>query len=124
MRLTYLLPALALLPLLGGCRYNYVPLIPPVAKVNLPPRIFGAEIRREGEELVLTAQLQGRFEAGYLNVTWFNGTRQLAQDSVYLDAAQRTATFRLRAPDKGAYRAALGLGDSVMRLVEFYEVKP
>lgn len=126
MRPTRLLPLLLLLslPLLGGCRYNYVPLIPPVAEVNLPPRIFGAEIRREGEELVLTAQVQGRFEAGYLNVTWFNGPTQLAQDSVYLDAGQRQATFRLTAPEKGAYRAALGLGDSVMRVAEFYEVRP
>lgn len=115
---------LLLAPALSGCRYNFVPLIPPVAEVNLPPRIFGAEIRREGNELVLTAQLQGRFEAGYLNVTWFNGSTQIAQDSVYLDSNQREATFRLNAPAKGAYRAALGLGDNVMRLVEFYEVKP
>ncbi|GHG10987.1 hypothetical protein GCM10017783_24250 [Deinococcus piscis] len=124
MRPTRLLPLLLLLPLLGGCRYNYVPLIPPVAEVNLPPRIFGAEIRREGEELVLTAQVRGRFQADYLNVTWFNGAAQLAQDSVYLDAGQREATFRLEAPEKGAYRAALGLGDDVMRLAEFYEVQP
>ncbi|WP_261664617.1 hypothetical protein [Deinococcus sp. Marseille-Q6407] len=124
MRLPLRLVPLLVLPLLGGCRYNYVPLIPPVAEVNLPPRIFGAEIRRDGDDLVLTAQLQGRFPAGYLNVTWFDGNRQLAQDSVYLDAEQREATFRLKAPAKGAYRAALGLGDQVMRLVEFYEVRP
>lgn len=119
-----LLPLLLLMPLLGGCRYNFVPLIPPVAEVNLPPRILGAEIRRDGEELILTARVQGRFEAGYLNVTWFNGPQQIAQDSVYLDGAQREATFRLHAPAQGAYRAALGLGDNVTRLAELYEVRP
>lgn len=124
MRSRALLPLLLLAPLLGGCRYNFVPLIPPVAEVNLPPRIFGAEIRRESEELVLTAQLQGRFEAGYLNVTWFSGATPIGHDSVYLDSTEREATFRLKAPEKAAYRAALGLGDNVMRLVEFYEVKP
>ncbi len=119
-----LLPLLCLLPLLSSCRYNYVPLIPPVAQTSLPPRIFGAEIRRDGEDLLLTARLQGRFEPGYLNVTWFDGAQQIAQDSVYLDGAQREATFRLHAPKKGAYRAALGLGENVMRLAEFYEVRP
>ena len=92
--------------------------------LRLAARGAAAELRRDGEDLVLTAQVQGRFQSGYLSVTWFNGSAQLAQDSVYLDTEQREATFRLRAPEKGAYRAALGLNGTVMRLAELYEVQP
>lgn len=118
------LALLLLAPLLGGCRYNYVPLIPPVSEVRLPPRVFGTAIVRSGEDLVLTARVDGDFTAGYLGVTWFDGPRQIGQDSVYLDAQERQAVFRLNAPRPGAYRAVLSLGGTVMRQAELYEVKP
>lgn len=121
-----LLCALAL-PLslgLGGCRYNFVPLLPPVVEPNLPARIAGATLTRDGETLVLTAAVQGRFDPGYLSVEWFDSGQPLASDSVYLDASQRSATFRLTAPDEGAYRAVLSFGGAVLRQVELYEVQP
>ena len=74
--------------------------------------------------LVLTAAVQGRFEPGYLSVEWFDSGQPLASDSVYLDASQRAATFRLTAPDEGAYRAVLSFGGAVLRQVELYEVQP
>lgn len=118
--------ALTLLPLLGACRYNFVPLIPAAtgAPLRLPARITGATLKREGDTLVLRAQLGGTFEPGYLRVFWFNDARALGQDSVYLDPRQTQATFRLTAPDPGAYRATLAFGGDVLRQVELYEVQP
>ncbi|KEF35181.1 MULTISPECIES: hypothetical protein [Deinococcus] len=119
-----LLTVLLLAPALASCRYNFVPLIPPVAEVTLPARITGASLRRAGQELELRARLEGRFEPGYLEVVWFDGGRELGRDSVYLDAAQREARFTLSAPTPGAYRAALSFGGTVLRQVELYEVRP
>ncbi|MHA0041205.1 hypothetical protein [Deinococcus sp. PEB2-63] len=116
---------LALLcPALAGCRYNFVPLIPGQIEPELPARVTGAALTRDGERLVLRAQVDGPITPGFLSVAWFNGTQAIGTDSVYLDAAQRAATFELRAPDKGAYRAVLSFGGSVLRQVELYEVKP
>ncbi|GGL73873.1 hypothetical protein GCM10010840_09970 [Deinococcus aerolatus] len=109
---------------LGGCRYNFVPLLPPLVEPELPARVTAASLSRSGAELTVTATIQGRFEPGYLSVAWFDSGRALGTDSVYLDATQRTATFRLTAPDQGAYRAVLSLGGAVLRQVELYEVQP
>lgn len=109
---------------LSGCRYNFVPLIPAQTEVRLPARITGATLVREGEQLRLRAQIDGRFEPGYLDVRWFDGGRELGTDSVYLDRAQRQASFVLEAPAQGAYRAVLSFGGVVLRQVELYEVQP
>ncbi|CAM3954100.1 hypothetical protein [Deinococcus marmoris] len=109
---------------LGGCRYNFVPLLPPVVAPNLPVRVTEASLRRDGDQLTVTATVDGRFEPGFLSVKWFDSTRAIGSDSVYLDASQRTATFKLTAPDEGAYRAVLSFGGAVMRQVELYEVLP
>ncbi|TDE87627.1 hypothetical protein [Deinococcus sp. S9] len=119
-----LLLAGLLAPTLSACRYAYLPLIPKPVEVTLPARVTSATLVREGADLVLRARVEGRFEPGYLNVTWFDGARELGQDSVYLDAAQRDATFRLPAPNPGAYRALLSFGGTVLRQVELYEVQP
>lgn len=119
-----LLTALLLAPALAGCRYNFVPLIPPEIEVELPARITEATLRRVGQELELQARVEGRFEPGYLEVVWFDGSRELGRDSVYLDAAQREARFTLAAPAQGAYRAALSFGGTVLRQLELYEVRP
>ncbi|MBB5233124.1 hypothetical protein [Deinococcus budaensis] len=119
-----LLLAGLLLPLLVGCRYTYLPLIPAPAEVALPTRVTSAALTREGGALVLRARVEGRFEPGYLSVAWFDSGRELGRDSVYLDAAQREATFRLEAPEAGAYRAVLAFGGNVLRQVELYEVEP
>ncbi|WP_034383387.1 hypothetical protein [Deinococcus sp. YIM 77859] len=113
-----------LLPALSACRYAYVPLIPKPVEVTLPARVTAATLTRDGNTLLLRTRMEGRFEPGYLRVTWFNGPQELGQDSVYLDAAQREATFRLPAPERGAYRALLSFGDTVLRQVELYEVQP
>ncbi len=117
------LPLLALLlaPLLGGCRYTFIPVIPRRVQVDLPARITSASLRREGRELLLGAQLSGRFEPGYLEVVWFEQDRELGRDSVYLDAQQRSASFRLLAPDKGSYRAMLSFGGVLLRQLELRE---
>lgn len=126
----FLRPALLcalVLPLglgLSGCRYNFVPLLPPVVAPNLPVRVTEASLRRDGDQLTVTATVDGRFEPGFLSVNWFDSTRAIGSDSVYLDASQRTATFKLTAPDEGAYRAVLSFGGAVMRQVELYEVLP
>ncbi|SMB92870.1 hypothetical protein [Deinococcus hopiensis] len=119
-----LLLAGLLAPSLGGCRYNYVPLIPKPVQVTLPTRVTSATLVRESGTLVLKAQVEGRFEPGYLSAVWFDSARELGRDSVYLDAGQRGATFRLDAPEKGAYRAVLSFGGTVLRQVELYEVQP
>lgn len=111
-------------PLLGGCRFNFVPLIPPPAQVSLPTRITQAELKREGDALVLAVTLDGRLEPGYLTAHWFDGARELGTDSVYLDADTRSAALRLPAAGKGAYRAVLSFGGTVLRQVELYEVNP
>ena len=113
-----------LAPGLSGCRYNFVPLIPKPAEVTLPARVTAATLTREGGALVLRARVEGRFEPGYLSAVWFDGSRELGRDSVYLDAEQREGTFRLEAPGKGAYRAVLSFGGTVLRQVELYEVQP
>ncbi|MFC6590703.1 hypothetical protein ACFP81_00715 [Deinococcus lacus] len=71
--------ALLLLPALSGCRYAYVPLIPPVAQPQLPVRVFDVNLVREGEEVVVRAQVAGRFEPGYLSVQWFRGQKRWGQ---------------------------------------------
>ncbi|WP_345461142.1 hypothetical protein [Deinococcus carri] len=119
-----LLLACLLAPALTACRYAYFPLVPQQVEVTLPARVTAATLTREGEGLVLRARVEGRFEPGYLSVAWFGGSRELGRDSVYLDAAQRDATFRLTAPEKGAYRAVLSFGGTVLRQVELYEVQP
>ncbi|MBZ9749483.1 hypothetical protein K7W42_01270 [Deinococcus sp. HMF7604] len=115
---------LLLAPALSGCRYNFVPLIPAQIETELPARVTGAVLERDSETLRLTAQVDGRFQPGYLSVAWFNSSEALGTDSVYLDSTQRRATFSLRAPDKGAYRAVLSFGGTVLRQVELYEVQP
>ena len=55
---------------------------------------------------------------------WFDGAKELGNDSVYLDADTRSATLRLPATGKGAYRAVLSFGGTVLRQVELYEVTP
>ncbi|MPY65590.1 hypothetical protein F8S09_02625 [Deinococcus sp. SDU3-2] len=119
-----LLSVLLLAPALAGCRYNFVPLIPPQVEVELPARVTDASLRRAGQELELRARVEGRFEPGYLEVVWFDGPRELGRDSVYLDAAQREARFTLAAPAQGAYRAALSFSGTVLRQLELYEVRP
>lgn len=119
-----LLLAGLLTPALSACRYNYVPLIPRQVEVTLPARVTSATLARDGQALVLRARVEGRFEPGYLGAVWFDGAKELGRDSVYLDAEQRDATFRLDAPGKGAYRAVLSFGGAVLRQVELYEVQP
>ncbi|MDB5045103.1 MAG: hypothetical protein JWQ08_1153 [Deinococcus sp.] len=117
--------ALALLaPALGSCRYNFVPLIPPEVRVELPARITAATLTRSGEVLTVRATIDGRFDPGYLSAVWFDGGRELGRDSVYLDAETREASFALTAPNRGAYRALLSFGGNVLRQVELYEVQP
>ena len=119
-----LLAALLLAPLLSGCRFNFVPLIPPPVQVSLPIRITQADLKREGDALVLAVTLDGRLEPGYLTAHWFDGAKELGTDSVYLDAQTRSAALRLPVTGKGAYRAVLSFGGTVLRQVELYEVSP
>lgn len=115
---------LLLAPLLGGCRYNFVPLIPKPVTFKLPARVTQASLTREGDTLTLKAALEGQFEPGYLKVNWFNNSQPLAEDSVYLDQELREVSFTLLAPNPGAYRATLSFGGAVLRQAELYEVKP
>ncbi len=109
---------------LSGCRYNFVPLLPTEVNVKLPVRVVDAALTREGKTLRLRARIDGAFTPDYLRVYWFAGSRELAQDSVFLDGAQRSATFTLDAPEPGAYRAALAFGGVVLRQLELTEVQP
>ena len=124
MKRPLLLLTLLLAPVLAGCRYNFVPLIPPAPQIALPTRITQAELRRDGETLRLQVTLDGRLEPGYLQVSWFDSSREIGADSVYLDAETRSATLSLSAPEPGAYRAVLSFGGTVLRQVERDEVKP
>lgn len=120
-----LLPALLLLaPLLSGCRYNLIPPIPRPVEFQLPVRIVDASLTRQGDDLIVKARIEGKFEPGYLKINWFNNSKPIGEDSVYLDSALRNVTFRLTAPEPGAYRAVLGFGGDVLRQVELYEVQP
>lgn len=118
------LMALLVLPLLGSCRYNLVPVIPRPVEFSMPARVTNAALVRDGSALVLRAGIEGQFEPGYLAVTWYDDARALGTDSVYLDASGREATFRLDAPEPGAYRATLSFGGTLLRQVELYEVQP
>ena len=109
---------------LSGCRYAFVPAVPTPVEVTLTPRVTGASLERSGTSLIVKAQVTGRFEPAYLKVQWFDGSRPLGEDSVYLDASQPSASFTMDAPAKGAYRAVLSLGGVVLRQVELYEVQP
>ena len=116
-----LLILLLLTPLLGGCRYTFLPLVPPPMQVSLPTRIVTAALRRDGNDLIASATLSGQVVPGYLNVVWYDKDTELGRDSVYLDSAQRTAEFRLTAPAKGSYRALLSYGGVLLRQVELRE---
>ena len=119
MRPLLLAPLLALL--LGGCRYTFIPVIPAPVAISLPTRLVTASLRREGGDLIASAALSGNIRAGYLSVVWFDADRELGRDSVYLDAAQRSAEFRITAPDKGSYRALLSFDGVLLRQVELRE---
>lgn len=112
-------------PLLAGCRYNFVPLIPAqTAKFTLPVRVTQATLKREGDRLRLSASLEGKFDPDYLRVEWFNNSTLIGSDSVYLDSTLKQASFELQAPQPGAYRAVLFFGSNALRQVELYEVNP
>ena len=111
-------------PLLGSCRYNFVPLIPRPVEFKLPVRIVDATLTRDKTELVLKARIDGQFDPGYLTVNWFDNSKPIGQDSIYLDAAQRDVTFHLPAPEQGAYRATLSFAGHLLRRVELYEIEP
>lgn len=119
-----LLLACLLAPALTACRYAYFPLVPKPVEVTLPARVTTATLKRDGANLLLQARVEGRFDPGYLSVAWFDGAQELGHDSVYLDAAQRDASFRLEAPNPGAYRAVISFGGTVLRQVELYEILP
>ncbi len=112
---------LLLAPLLGGCRYTFIPLIPPAVQVSLPAQIVKAALVRSGDVLQVSATLGGKLSPAYLSVVWYDADTELGSDSVYLDADQRTAEFRLNAPKKGSYRALLSYGGVLLRQVELRE---
>ena len=112
---------LLIAPLLGACRYSFIPIIPPQVQVSLPTRIASAALRREGNDLVVAAQLAGQVVPDYLSVVWYDADTELGRDSVYLDNTQRAAEFRLPAPNKGSYRALLSYGGVLLRQVELRE---
>ncbi len=116
-----LLALLLLTPLLGGCRYTFIPLVPPPVKVSLPPRIVTAELRREGPDLVAAVKMGGELAPGYLTVVWYNADTELGRDSLYLDPSQQGGEFRMTAPDKGSYRALLSYDGVLLRQVELRE---
>lgn len=118
------LAVLCLTPVLSACRYNFVPLIPRPVEFQLPVRIVKASLTRQDQELVVQATLEGKFEPGYLTVNWFDNSKNIGSDSVFLDGAVKNAEFRLPAPEQGAYRATLAFGGNVLRQVELYEVQP
>lgn len=109
--------------LLGSCRYNFVPVIPREAALELPTRLTDATLQRQGEVLEVRAQLQGQVKPGYLSVAWFNGDSELGRDSVYLDDSQRQAVFHLNAPQKGIYRAMLLFDGTLLRQLDLREVE-
>lgn len=125
-RFTPLLLSLLLLPILSSCRFNLFPLIPEKAPdaISLPIRISKLTLVRQDKELVLNAQIIGDFKPGYLTVKWFNNFDPISEDNIYLDKDQRSATFKLPAPEKAAYRATLMFGEKVLRQVELYEIEP
>lgn len=112
---------LLLAPLLGGCRYTFIPVIPPAVQVSLPAQIVKASLVRSGDVLQVSATLGGQVAPAYLNVVWYDGDTLLGSDSVYLDADQKGAEFRLTAPQKGSYRALLSYGGVLLRQVELRE---
>ncbi|MFC4456001.1 hypothetical protein [Deinococcus sonorensis] len=115
------LPLLLLVPLLGACRYTFIPVIPPRVQVALPPRLTQATLKRAGDELQLSATLTGEVQPGYLTVVWMDQDREVGRDNVYLDAQQRQAAFRLNAPQKGSYRAMLFFGGTLLRQLDLRE---
>lgn len=118
------LTLLLLAPLLSGCRFNFVPLIPPPVAADLPTRIEQAELKRVDKELVLRVKMDARIDPGYLTVHWFDGAKEIGSDSIYLDKTNLEAELRLEAAEKGAYRAVLSFDKTVLRQLELYEVSP
>lgn len=109
---------------LSSCRFNFIPVFPQVVKLELPVRLEKVSLIRQKNDLVAHATIQGKFEPAFMKISWFEGSRLIGEDSVYLDQSQRSATFTIAAPTAGAYRAAISFGGVVLRQVELYEVKP
>lgn len=108
-----------MLALLTGCRYTFIPLIPPKATGTIPVRLK-AELVRDGDDLLLSATLDDPQARGYLEVRWYREGTPLGQDSSYLDAAGSTARFRLNAPERASgYRAVLSFGGAVLRQLDY-----
>lgn len=108
--------------LLGGCRYNFIPVIPAPLPVVLPLRITQATLERRGDELVVRAKVDGPVQGDYLSVVWFAGDKELGRDSRYLDAAGRSAEFLFKAPQQADYKALLLYGGTLLRQLDLREV--
>lgn len=117
-----LLCLLALAPTLAGCRYTFIPLVPPLRAGELPDRLTGASLVRKGENLEVRARLQDPRQRGYLTVIWYRGDTELARDNTYLDEQGPDATFTLSAPEKANYRAVLSFEGQVLRQLDLPEV--
>ena len=111
-----------LLPLLGSCRYNFIPVIPREVPLELPLRITQANLMRQGDDLVADAHIDGPLSGAYLTVVWYVGDQELGRDSRYLDTTQRDAEFRLSRPERDDYKALLLYGGTLLRQLDLREV--
>ncbi|WP_045233511.1 hypothetical protein, partial [Deinococcus pimensis] len=101
--------------LLSGCRYTSFPVIPQEVRGELPTRLSGGSLVRQGQELVLSVRLDPRGGGGFVTVAWFRDDTELGRDAVYLDAKEPAATLRTTAPEQGNYRAVVSFEGNVLR---------
>ncbi len=104
---------------LTGCRYTFVPLVPPLTQGTFPTRLADVGVTRDGDTLTLTATLQDARSSGYLSCVWYLGSEEVGRDTVFVDPQGRVARFKLPAPTRGAYRADLAFEGTVLRQVEY-----
>jgi hypothetical protein len=110
---------LALVVLLVGCSYTFIPLTP--KPLDLPPAIIvnrASVLTRSQDRIVLRVKLDQVPKEGYLSASLYFNDDRVSEDSKLIDAPSEVE-FDLSDAKLGAYRAYLFWEGAVVRQFEF-----
>ena len=111
---------IALIALLTGCSFSFIPLTP--RPLELPPAIIvnaASALTRSQDRIVLNVVLDKVPNEGYLSASLYFDDDRLSEDSRLIDPNARALTFDLAEAKLGAYRAYLFWQGAIVRQFEF-----